>query len=290
VGIEELDASSSPGPAQARLKGDLLVQVSSPGAAGAPAPAWVLSPRPNPQATLRLFCFPYAGVGPSLYRPWLAALPGHIEVKLIQLPGREGRWREPALTSLSQIADQVSRALVPHLQAPFAFYGHSLGALVSFEVTRQLRAAGHPMPQQLFLGAHRGPQLPNPHSAIGHLGDEAFIEQVRKRYDGIPQAVLDNPELLELMLPCLRADFTAFETYEYRAQPPLECAISAFGGDQDGYVRTHEVAGWREQTTGRFRMRVVPGNHFFMQTGREQVIGALVDDLSAPHAAPLAAS
>lgn len=239
---------------------------------------------------MRLVCFPYAGVGPSVYRPWLTALPGHIEARFLQLPGREGRWRESALTSIPEIADRVSRALVPHLDAPFAFYGHSLGALVSFEVTRRLRAAGGPMPRHLFLGAHRGAQLPNPHPPIRHLGDEAFVAETRKRYDGIPQAVLDNPELLELMLPCLRADFTAFETYEYRAEAPLDVPISAFGGDLDGYVRTHEVAGWREQTTGRFRMRVIPGNHFFLQTARDQVIAALVDDLSVAQEAPIAAS
>jgi medium-chain acyl-[acyl-carrier-protein] hydrolase len=270
------------------VKGDSLVQVSCPGAQTAPAPAWVLTPRPTPQAALRLFCFPYAGVGPSVYRPWLTALPGHVEARVIQLPGREGRWREPALKNLGEIADKVSRAIVPHLQTPFAFYGHSLGSSVAFEVTRRLRAAGHPLPRHLFVGAHRGPQMPNPHSAISHLGDDAFIADVRRRYDGIPQAVLDNPELLELMLPCLRADFEAFETYQYRAEPPLECPISAFGGDQDGYVRTHEVAGWREQTTGRFRMRVIPGNHFFMQTARDQVIAAVADDLSVPQEAPAA--
>ena len=266
------------------------MQVSSSAATGAPAPAWVLSPRPNPQATLRLFCFPYAGVGPSVYRPWLTVLPGHIEARLIQLPGREGRWREPALSSIPEIADRLVEALVPHLDAPFAFYGHSLGSLISFEVTRRLRAAGGPMPRQLFLGAHRAAHLPNPHPAMRHLEDDAFVAEMRRRYDGIPQSVLDNPELLELMLPCLRADFSAYETYEYRADAPLECPISAFGGDQDAYVRTHEVAGWREQTTGRFRMRVIPGNHFFVQTQRDQVLAALVDDLAQPREASVAVS
>ena len=253
-------------------------------------PSWVLSPRPNPQAAIRLVCFPYAGVGPSVYRPWLTALPGHIEARFVQLPGRESRWREPALTNIPEIADRVARALAPHLDAPFAFYGHSLGALLSFEVARRLRAAGGPMPRHLFLGAHRGAQLPNPHPPIRHLSDDAFVAETRKRYDGIPQAVLDNPELLELMLPCLRADFTAFETYEYRAEAPLDVPMSAFGGDLDGYVRTHEVAGWREQTTARFRMRVIPGNHFFLQTARDQVIAALVDDLAVAQETPIAAN
>jgi medium-chain acyl-[acyl-carrier-protein] hydrolase len=268
----------------------VLVQVPSSAVPGSPGPAWVLTPRPNPQASLRLFCFPYAGVGPSIYRPWLAAVPAHIEAKVIQLPGREGRWREPALTSIATIADNVARAIEPHMQLPFIFYGHSLGSSVAFEVTRRLRAAGRPLPRHLFVGAHRGPQLPNPHSAVSHLPDDAFIAEVRKRYDGIPQAVLDNPELLELMLPCLRADFTAFETYEYRAEAPLDVPISAFGGDLDTYVRTHEVAGWRDQTTSRFRMRVIPGNHFFLQTARDQVIAAVVDDLAVALETPIAAN
>jgi medium-chain acyl-[acyl-carrier-protein] hydrolase len=256
------------------------VHVSSSGASGAAAPAWVLCPRPNPQATVRLFCFPYAGVGPSVYRPWLTALPAHIEARFVQLPGRESRWREPALTRVADIVDRLTTSLLPHLHEPFAFYGHSLGALLSFEVTRRLRAAGAPMPRHLFLAAHRAPHLPNPHPEMRQLPDAAFVAELRRRYDGIPQSVLDNPELLELMLPCLRADFTAYETYQYRAEAPLECPISAFGGDQDVYVRTHEVAGWREQTGARFRMRVVAGNHFFLQDRRDLVIAALAEDLS----------
>jgi medium-chain acyl-[acyl-carrier-protein] hydrolase len=264
------------------------VHVSSSGAPVAPAPAWVLSPRPNPLATFRLFCFPYAGVGPSVYRPWLSALPAHMEARLIQLPGREGRWREPALTNVAEIADQVTRALLPHLQLPFAFYGHSLGALIAFEVTRRLRAAGYAMPRHLFLSAHRAAHLPNPHFAMRHLEDDAFVSEMRRRYDGIPQSVLDNPELLELMLPCLRADFTAYETYEYRSEAPLECPISAFGGDRDAYVRPDEVAAWREHTGGPFRVRVIAGNHFFLQTDRDQLITALLDDLSVPHVTSIA--
>jgi medium-chain acyl-[acyl-carrier-protein] hydrolase len=229
---------------------------------------------------MRLFCFPYAGVGPSLYRPWLAALPGHVEARLIQLPGREGRWRETPLRDVHSIADSLTRALKPHLQMPFAFYGHSLGSLIAFEVTRRLRADGGPMPVQLFLAAHRAAHLPNPHPEIRHLADDEFVAELRRRYDGIPQTVLDNPELLELMLPCLRADFHVYETYEYTAEPPLDCPISAFGAEADAYVRTPEVAGWRDQTRARFRMRVVPGNHFFVQTHRDLVLAAVADDLS----------
>ena len=248
--------------------------------------AWVLRPRPVAQARYRLFCFPYAGVGPSVYRPWLDALPPEIEVRFVQLPGREGRWREPALTRLAAIAPAVTAALRSELDLPFAFYGHSLGALIAFEVTRALRASGGPSPAHLFVGAHRGPHLPNPHPPMRHLADGDFVTELRRRYDGIPQAVLDSPELLELMLPCLRADFDAYETYEYVEAAPLACPISAFGGDNDAYVRTPEVAGWRDQTTARFRMRVLPGNHFFVQPQRERIIRAIGEDLLQPAAEP----
>lgn len=243
---------------------------------------WVLRPRPVARARYRLFCFPYAGVGPSAYRPWLDALPGDLEARLVQLPGREGRWREAPLTRIDEIAPAVAAALRPELDLPFAFYGHSLGALVAFEVARRLRALGAPAPAHLFVAAHRGPHLPNPHPEMRHLADDAFVTELRRRYDGIPQAVLDNPELLELMLPSLRADFHAYETYTYADAAPLACPISAFGGEQDGYVRPAEIAGWRDQTTARFRMRILPANHFFVQSERDRVIGAIAEDLLQP--------
>jgi medium-chain acyl-[acyl-carrier-protein] hydrolase len=252
---------------------------SSNAASGRLAGPWLVRPRPAPQARVRLFCFPYAGVGPSMYRPWLDVLSPHIEAHLVQLPAREARWREPAMTVVGEIAAGVAASLGAEFDRPFAFYGHSLGALVAFEVTRLLRAAGAPMPEHLFVAAHRAPHLPNPHPHMRHLGDEEFVAELRRRYDGIPQAVLDNPELLELMLPCLRADFHAYETYQYAHQPLLSCPVSAFGGDADAYVTLDEVAGWRDQTTNSFRMRVVPGNHFFVQTERLKIIRAIEEDL-----------
>lgn len=242
--------------------------------------AWVLRPRPVVSAKYRVFFFPYAGVGPSIYRAWLDALPGELEARLVQLPAREARWREPALTRMADIAPAAAAAIAAELDAPFIFYGHSLGALAAFEVTRQLRAMGAPMPAHLFLGAHRAPHLPNPHPEMRHLADDAFVTELRRRYDGIPEAVLANPELLELMLPALRADFTAYETYTYTSQVPLGVPISAFGGETDLYVRPSEVTEWRQQTEGAFRMRVVPGGHFFLQGERDRILAAIRDDLA----------
>lgn len=243
------------------------------------AAPWILRPRPVAGAKYRLYCFPFAGVGPSVYRPWLESLPPEIEARFVQLPGREGRWREAPMTQMAEIAPAVTDALRSELDMPFIFYGHSLGALTAFEVTRRLRASGGPLPVHLFVGAHRAPHLPNPHPEMRHLADDAFVEELRQRYDGIPQAVLDNPELLELMLPCLRADFQAYETYRYTDDEPLPCPISAFGGEVDRYVRPPEIAGWRDQTTGRFRMRLLTANHFFVQSEKARVLSAIQEDL-----------
>jgi surfactin synthase thioesterase subunit len=249
------------------------------GANGGNTGPWILRPRPVENARVRMFGFPYAGVGPSVFRPWTTELPSGLELLIVQLPGREGRWREPALKSISEIVPAVADALMPQLVEPFVFYGHSLGGLIAFEVTRLLRRRGAPLPLRLFLGAHRAPHLPNPHPPIRHLPDLEFIDQIRQRYDGIPQAVLDNPELLELMLPCLRADFHAYETYEYAEEAPLPCPVSAFGGEKDTYVTASEVAGWREQTAGPFRLRMTSGNHFFLQTHRPAIISGIREDL-----------
>ena len=135
-------------------------------------------------------------------------------------------------TSPARTAERRSRyrSIVPLLTTPFVFFGHSLGAMTSFEVARRLRRAGQPMPLRMFASAHRAPHLPHPHPILHGLADKEFIDQLCRQYGGIPQAVLDNPDLVELMLPCLRADFTVFETYSYGDEAPLPCPITAFGG------------------------------------------------------------
>ena len=236
---------------------------------------WVLKPRPNPVAGLRVFCFPYAGLGPSVFRSWVGEFPGNVEVCLMQPPGREGRWAEPPFVSVDQLATAASDALQPHLTLPYVFFGHSLGALVSFEVARTLRRQGAPMPQHLFVSAHRAPQMPNPHPEMRGLGDADFVDQICRHYGGIPQAVLDNPDLMELMLPCLRADLTAFETYAYHSEDPLVCPISAFGGRADKRVSEEEVRGWRDQTRETFSVQMFDGGHFFLQSHRDELVAAI---------------
>jgi medium-chain acyl-[acyl-carrier-protein] hydrolase len=247
---------------------------------------WIVRPRPNPAATLRVFCFPYAGLGTSVFRTWPPAFPPNAELILMLPPGREGRWSEKPFQNAADLASSATQAILPHLTLPFVFFGHSLGAMTAFEVALQLRRGGHPQPLRLFASAHRAPHLPHPHPIIHSLPDAEFIEQMCQQYGGIPQAVLDNPDLVELMLPCLRADFTVFETYRYTEDAPLTLPITAFGGSRDRRITEHEIAAWREQTSGDFRYEMFDGDHFFLQDRRESLLASVVRDLPTLSATP----
>ncbi len=241
--------------------------------------AWVTCPKPNPQARLRLFCFPYAGGGASLFRTWADELPVEVEVCPVQLPGRESRFREARYTRLMPLVHALGEVVQPYLTLPFAFWGHSMGALLSFELARYLRRQRAPLPVYLFASAHRAPHLPDRKAPIYDLPDPQFVAELRQ-LNGVPAEVLENAELMELMLPLLRADFAIAETYAYSEDAPLSCPISAFGGMTDEEVNEEEVAAWREQTLGAFRMRMLPGDHFFLFTQRAALLQAVSEDVA----------
>ncbi len=245
-----------------------------------PFNTWVSYYKPNPRAQLRIFCFPYAGGSASLFRTWADDLPSEIEVCPIQLPGREGRFKEQAYMSLPLLVQTLGNVLYPYLNMPFAFFGHSMGALFGFELARYLRKQAGPAPVHLFVSSHRAPQLPDPHPPIHHLPDPAFIDALR-RLNGTPQEVLANNELMELLLPQLRADFTLIETYQYIVEEPLTCPISAFGGVQDANVRREEIAAWQMQTTHDFSLHMLPGGHFFLHSNRSSLLQALSQETVA---------
>ncbi len=244
-----------------------------------PFDAWVTCPKPNPQARLRLFCFPYAGGGASLFRTWSDDLPPEVEVCPVKLPGRENRFREARHTRLMPLVHALGEVIQPHLTLPFAFFGHSMGALISFELTRYLRKLHAPLPAHLFVSAHRAPHLPDRKSPIYDLPDPQFLEELRL-LNGMPGEVLDNAELMELMLPLLRADFAIAETYAYTDDTPLSCPISAFGGLADEEVNQEEATAWREQTLGAFTLRMLPGDHFFLFKERPALLQAISADVA----------
>lgn len=212
---------------------------------------------------MRLFCFPFAGGGASTFRGWPDGLPAGVEVCAVQPPGRENRFRERPFSHLSALVLALSAALDPFLDIPFAFFGHSLGALTSFEMARQLRAQKQPSPLHLFVSGCRAPQVPYSGTPIHALPESEILTELQ-RLKGTPTEVLRHPELMEILLPLLRADFTLVETYVYTPADPLECAISAFGGLQDDEVSRNQLSAWQDQTLGSFRLQMFAGDHFFL--------------------------
>lgn len=245
----------------------------------APAERWLAYREANSRARLRMFCFPYAGGGASAYRGWGASLPQEIEVCPVQLPGREGRLREPPFTGSEEMITAIADALTPWLDLPFVFFGHSMGGMIGFELTRELRRRGRTLPLHLFVSGRRAPQLPARDEPIHDLPEPEFIERLRE-LDGTPEEVLQHAELMKLLIPLLRADFAVNETYVYAEEPPIDIGISAFGGLSDVDVSRDDVEAWSVQTRGRFRMRMMPGGHFFLHTQKDLILESVARDLA----------
>ncbi len=239
---------------------------------------WLALPKRNPGANMRLFCFPYAGGGAHTYRTWADNLPKTVEVCPIQLPGRGARMMEAPFTQMLPLVRAAAEALLPHLDKPFAFFGHSMGALVSFEVARWLRRRSGPEPIHLFVSGCFAPDIPDPYP-LHDLPDSELLEGLR-RLNGMPQEALENAELMRLLLPTLRADCTVTETYNYTDEPPLNCPVSAFGGLQDHLVGRTHLEAWRQQTTASFSLRMFPGDHFFLHSAQPLLLRILSRELS----------
>lgn len=240
---------------------------------------WIQFWQPKPQARLRLFCFPYAGGGASIFCKWSETLLPGIEVCPVQLPGRESRLLEAPFSQVFSLLEPLAQALLPYMDMPCAFFGHSMGALIGFELARYLRRQHRLSPVHLFISARRAPQLLALDPPIHHLPEQEFVEKLRD-LKGTPEEVLQNAELLQLLLPLLRADFAMCETYSYTPEEPLMCPITVFGGLQDDEVSRDMLTAWYKQTSSSFKLRFFVGNHFFLHTARVPLIQALCRDLS----------
>lgn len=227
----------------------------------------------------RIFCFPHAGGGASSFRAWRALLPADVELCAVELPGRETRFTEPAHSSMSTLLPDLLAAVRPLTNVPFALVGHSLGAIVAFEIGRSL-AAGHDASRAAIVVAcgHPAPHLPRRQTPIASLSDTDLEMQLRK-LNGSPPEFWQHPELKELLLPILRADLEVAESYRYTARAPLTWPILAFGGSDDPNVPPADLHAWRDHTSGLFRATILPGDHFFIRNRAPELVRALLDVL-----------
>ncbi|MEV0266199.1 alpha/beta fold hydrolase [Streptomyces sp. NPDC050617] len=224
---------------------------------------WLLRFPPRPDAKVRLVCLPGAGSSASMYYPWSTAFSSDVEVCAVQLPGRGGRLREPPYRRMEPLADALAEVVRAECDRPLVLFGHSLGALVAYEVAARLRDLPGGCPAALMVAAHKAPHLGSARVSVHDLTDHdllAFID----RLGGTSPAVLARPEIRALALPALRADFELDYTYAYRERPPLTIPVSAFGGTADTIVSEAEVAAWEPLTTGGFTHLQSPGDHFFL--------------------------
>ena len=234
-------------------------------------PARIFCPRPNPAARVRLFCVPYAGRGASVYRHWPDLLGDNIELCAYQLPARESRLRESPFTRLRQAVEESAGIIRSYSDVPFAFFGHSMGAVICFELARMLRTE-QLAPVHLFVSGRQAPQFPDRRPLLTPLSDNGFVVEICRRYNGIPREVSQDNELMQLLLPALRADVEMLETYDYQPSPRFTFPITAFGGRNDSETLIEELEGWKDQTNAQFETHIFPGDHFFLQPAAREMM------------------
>ena len=240
---------------------------------------WFVCPQRRPHAPMQLFCLPYAGAGASAYREWPAAFGDAAEVQCVQLPGRENRLREAATVD----PDDVATAIADRADRPFAIFGHSLGGRLGFEAVRALRRVGGPQPRRLYPSSCRPPHVAAADGPLDGVADaqESVLVDRLVAGGGIPAEVLAEPDLMELLLPTLRADLRWLDGYRYREQPPLSVPITVFAGADDAVVPPDLMHGWARHSTEPFAMHVLPGGHFFLHEQLPQLARLIEHDLLA---------
>jgi medium-chain acyl-[acyl-carrier-protein] hydrolase len=236
---------------------------------------------PRPNAAFRVICFPFAGGSASAFLPCSKRWDDAIEVCAVEYPGRATRAREPLCTTAEALVADLAPPLAAYLDKPFVVLGYSVGAVVAFEWVRKLEAANARQPVGLFVCARRAPQDPERQPPLTGLDDRAFVAAVQARYGGIPDAILNEPELVAMMLPSLRADLQISEAYHLRENAALACPIHAFGGELDPVAQRESLAGWAAQTRGAFELDVFRANHFFLDSHQAELGAAVMRRLRA---------
>jgi surfactin synthase thioesterase subunit len=241
--------------------------------------AWLARPEVRSAPLDLLFCFPYAGGGTEIFRGWGGRLKPSIEPVLIQFPGRGARLRDPYIKDLEALAKELAEALLPALDRPFAFFGHSMGALIAFAVTRRLEQRGI-SPKRLFLSCCPAPHLMPERRNVASMS-EVELAAYLHALGGTPLAVFNHPELLDIVLPTVRADLEMLDTYDFQSGPLLQCPLSLCYGLEDRSVPPSLVEPWSAHTASSSSLRGFAGNHYFVNTPPPSLFDWIATDLEA---------
>ncbi|HEY4453509.1 MAG TPA: alpha/beta fold hydrolase [Pseudonocardiaceae bacterium] len=229
---------------------------------------WLRVFHPAPERPVSLVCLPHAGGAASSFFGFSAAMDASAEVVVVQYPGRQNRWRDEPFANLPSLADAVSDAVLRHLPGPVALFGHSMGAAVAFEVTRRLERAGR-APVRLFASGSRAPSLERT-EGVHELDDDGLIAELT-RLGGTDPRLLEDREMLEMMLPAVRADYTAIETYRAPDDARVGCPVTVLTGDNDPRTTLDSARAWARHTTADCDVREYPGGHFFLFDDVERI-------------------
>ena len=234
---------------------------------------WLTAPT-SARGELHLFVLPYAGGSATSFRRWGAALPDFVDFRPVHLPGRERRIFEPPIDAMAPMIAAMAPALAATIDRPYVLFGHSMGSIMAWELAAALIGLGLAAPAALIVSGHGGPTIPRTFHRISHLPEDAFLHAVAG-LGGLPPEIREHRELLDLILPVLRADFRLCENYKWRPRPPLPVMVAAFGGSDDPIAGTEELNSWRDVATGGLSIYRFEGDHFFLESARVPVLACL---------------
>jgi pyochelin biosynthetic protein PchC len=238
------------------------------------APGWLRAYRRVGQADVRLVCFPHAGGAATFFQPWAARLAGAVDLLAVCYPGRQDRLLEPCVEDMHPLADRITEALEPYLDRPVAFFGHSMGASVAYEVTLRLEARYGITPAHLFVSGHGAPHIAWVDEDPDQYDDEGLCDRIGGLGEVDP-VVFRSPKLRELIMPALRADLRLVHRYLPRDQEKVAAPISAYLGAADPVCTVDDVGAWAELTTGEFELRAFPGDHFYLVPEQAALLSAV---------------
>ncbi|MFH8371218.1 thioesterase II family protein [Streptomyces sp. NPDC018031] len=237
---------------------------------------WIRRFHPVDDAEVRVVCLPHAGGSAPFFFPFSAELAARkLDALSVQYPGRQDRRDEPAVDHLPDLVDRVFAVLRGWTDRPLVLMGHSMGAVIAFEVARRLEEAGDGVPLGLIVSGRRAPSRFREETV--HLRDDrGFLDEIRS-LSGTSSSLLDDEEMVRMILPALRADYKAIETHVPGPEPLLRCPVGVITGESDPRVTLDEASAWREHTTGAFHFRTFPGGHFYLNDHQAGVSEAIAE-------------